>query len=275
MSSSDSALHDHWRAGSGEPLLLVHGFTATWRTWGRVPEMLASDFDVLAPTLPGHRGGPPLREGDTVEGLVDGLEAMLDELGWATPHVAGFSLGGLLALELAKRGRARTVTAMSPAGSHVTRRDRAALRRVFRRSRAGAMRIRSRADRLYASPRLRRLALRDMMYDGSRVDRAVALAMLDDFVETPCFDLVIEEVKRAPVVGDLDRIQAPVHLMWSERDRVIPVRHAAFFRQAIPHATYEVIPRAGHVPFWDAPEAVAQGIRHGAGRALAVAAPAG
>ena len=49
-----SALADHYREGSGPPLLLIHGFTGTWRAWGPVPALLAEQFDVLAPTVAGR-----------------------------------------------------------------------------------------------------------------------------------------------------------------------------------------------------------------------------
>ncbi|HMD52712.1 MAG TPA: alpha/beta fold hydrolase, partial [Solirubrobacteraceae bacterium] len=49
-----------YRAGAGEPLVLVHGFTATWRMWGPLLGELVARYEVIAPTLPGHDGGPPL-----------------------------------------------------------------------------------------------------------------------------------------------------------------------------------------------------------------------
>ena len=72
--------------------------------------------DVLAPTLAGHAGGPPIEGeiGDFV--LADAVERAMDEAGFETAHVAGNSLGGYVALQLAERGRARTVVALAPAG---------------------------------------------------------------------------------------------------------------------------------------------------------------
>ena len=69
------------------------------------------------PTLPGHWGGPHLRRRDTnLDAFADGLEALLDDLGGRPAHIAGNSIGGWLALELARRGRARSVVAIAPAG---------------------------------------------------------------------------------------------------------------------------------------------------------------
>ena len=46
------------RGGTGTPLVLLHGFTDTWRTWKPVLPALEEHHDVFAPTLPGHHGGP-------------------------------------------------------------------------------------------------------------------------------------------------------------------------------------------------------------------------
>ena len=59
----DAAFTPAHRGGSGEPLVLLHGFTDTWRTWELVLPALERRHDVLAPTLPGHAGGPPLEDG--------------------------------------------------------------------------------------------------------------------------------------------------------------------------------------------------------------------
>ena len=66
---------------------------------------------MLAPTLPGHAGGPPLADEPGVRELLDAIERALDEAGFATAHVVGNSLGGYLALQLAARGRAESVVA--------------------------------------------------------------------------------------------------------------------------------------------------------------------
>ncbi|MEA2294969.1 MAG: hypothetical protein QOE86_2608, partial [Solirubrobacteraceae bacterium] len=89
------------RGGSGEPLVCLHGFTDTWRTWEPILPALERRHDVLAPTLAGHAGGPPM-EGE-VDGtaMADAVERAMDQAGFATAHIVGNSLGGYLALKLA------------------------------------------------------------------------------------------------------------------------------------------------------------------------------
>jgi pimeloyl-ACP methyl ester carboxylesterase len=258
-----STLADHYRSGGGEPLLLLHGFTATWKTWGRLPELLARDHDVLAPTLPGHTGGPKLQGRPTIEAIVDRLEAALDEVGWTHPHVAGFSLGGWLGFELAKRGRARTLTALAPGGAQGDAESPEAQRiaRLFRRGRIAARAARPLVRPLSRSRSFRRRAMRDMMLSGHRLTPLEAFEMIRCYADTPVFDELLIEMGASGGLRGLRDVQIPVHLVWGERDRVVPLRHSSFFRTELPDAGFVVIPDAGHVPFWDAPDEVADEIR--------------
>ncbi|MFC9979775.1 alpha/beta fold hydrolase [Gordonia sp. NPDC127522] len=105
------------RAGSGEPELLLHGYTLSHHSWHRVVDNLSRDYDVIAMTMPGHWGGPRLRLRDVgVRGITEGIERELDKLGWETCHIAGTSLGGEIGFELERRGRARSLAAINPSG---------------------------------------------------------------------------------------------------------------------------------------------------------------
>ena len=97
-------------------MVLVHGVTDTWRSWDLVLPTLERSHDVLAPTLAGHAGGPELPAEITPETLAEGVERQMDEAGFETAHIAGNSLGGFVALQLAARGRAKSVVALAPAG---------------------------------------------------------------------------------------------------------------------------------------------------------------
>jgi hypothetical protein len=64
----------------------VHGFTDTWRTWELILPDLERRHDVLAPTLAGHAGGPPLGAEVPAATLPDALERAMDDAGFATAH---------------------------------------------------------------------------------------------------------------------------------------------------------------------------------------------
>ena len=96
--------------------MLLHGFTDTWRTWELVLPALERHHDVLAPTLLGHAGGPPLEAEVGAALIAEAVERAMDEAGFETAHLVGNSLGGYVALQLAARGRADSVVALAPAG---------------------------------------------------------------------------------------------------------------------------------------------------------------
>ena len=104
--------------GSGEPMLLLHPFMMSQNVWKGVAPLIADTgrYEVFAPTMLGHNGGgkgPFFLDSGS---LADDIERRLDALGWDTAHIVGNSLGGWVAFELERRGRARTLTGIAPAG---------------------------------------------------------------------------------------------------------------------------------------------------------------
>jgi pimeloyl-ACP methyl ester carboxylesterase len=109
---------NHYRGGEGEPLTLIHGIGSRWQMWEPVLEGLVAHRDVIALDLPGFGVSPMPRPGTPPGGdsLVKLVHEFLTQEGINRPHVAGNSLGGLIALEVARRGLARSATALSPVG---------------------------------------------------------------------------------------------------------------------------------------------------------------
>lgn len=93
----------HTRTGAGAPLVLLHGIGSSRRAWDPVIPALAERFDVIAVDLPGFGDSEPLPPGvePRPTALAAAVAGLLDDLGITTPHVAGNSLGGWVALELA------------------------------------------------------------------------------------------------------------------------------------------------------------------------------
>lgn len=252
-----------YRAGEGEPLVLVHGFTATWRCWLPVLAELVPRFEVIAPTLPGHDGGPPPPDGParSISEAGDDFEAWLDELGIGTAHFAGNSMGAELSLELAKRGRARSVVAISPGGGWEEH-DSAEPERIiraFRRSQKLSKAVERHTPRLMRRPGMRRLALRDFMTRGDQVPPNEAVLLAHSALRCTVVDEVFETMRSGTArIVDLDRIDCPVLLAWGEHDRILPMsRHADRFRREIPGVEFRVMPGVGHTPMWDHPAAIA------------------
>jgi pimeloyl-ACP methyl ester carboxylesterase len=102
--------------GSGRRLLLLHSGFCTWVEFRRLIDLLAVDHEVIAPTLPGSAGGPPLdvRRSMLAEHATH-AERVLDAAGWTEEAtVVGSSFGGVAALELLARGRAASAIALAP-----------------------------------------------------------------------------------------------------------------------------------------------------------------
>ena len=104
------------RLGHGSPLVLLHPLGADRRVWDPVLQRVAEHRAVVAVDLPGFCDSPPLRDTPTPRALAESVAAFLESIGVARPHVAGNSLGGWVALELALGGRVRSATAIAPAG---------------------------------------------------------------------------------------------------------------------------------------------------------------
>ncbi len=251
-----------YREGEGEPLVLVHGFTATWRCWLPVADRLAQRFDVIAPTLHGHDGGPPVpHPAHSIEQAADHFEQLLDDIGVGVAHLAGNSMGGALSLEMAKRGRARSVVAISPGGGWRAddAREIRRILRLFTVNQRAARAADGRTPELMSRPRMRRIALRDIMAHGDYMPPAEAVAMVRSSIRCSVVDEVFGTLRDGTArMEGLDRVSCPVLIAWGDRDRLLPLeRHADRFREEIPGAEFRVLEGLGHTPMWDDPDLVA------------------
>ena len=246
-----------YRAGEGEPVVLLHGFTAHWRHWKPVLADLVARYEVIAPTLSGHNGGPPFPSGmglDKVADAGDSLERHLDELGVGTAHLIGNSLGGALALELAKRGRARSVVALSPGGGwELGGPEPERIARFFARQMRMIRASRRQIPRMMRRPGARKLAMRDIMRHGELVCPADAVDLSLDPLGCTIVDDVLSSLRAGRAhLEDLDQVTAPTLIAWAELDRLLPLATcSARFKREIPGAEFRVLPRVGHVPMWD------------------------
>jgi pimeloyl-ACP methyl ester carboxylesterase len=251
-------------------MVLLHGFTDTWRCWTRLLPELEKHHEVLAPTLPGHFESEPI-EGLTMDKMADWVERCMDAAGMERAHLVGSSLGGWLAFVLAARGRALSVVAICPAGGteHGSREQRAE-GRIFRTS-AFALRhtkpglLRAMAAR----PGLRAIALRDMIADPRKVSPTEALRMMEGAAGCTIVGDILRLAAEEQLFGELGEIDVPVRIAYATRDRVIRwPKHYTRFERLLPNAELVDLGPLGHLPMWDDPELVARTV-------LEVTAPAG
>ena len=249
-------------AGEGPPLVLLHGLTASWRIWQPILPALAEHHAVFAPTQAAHHGGPALEPANGgVPAFADAIERLLDERGIGTAHLVGNSLGGWVALELAGRGRARSVVCLSPAGGWRSDRDLDRLVRMFTMLDRTLEPRRDLVVGLLRRPRSRRLVLRTTLEHGERVPAGAAVEMIDDAIGSSAVAGMVEWVRTATSVEPDLPDDLPVRIAWGEKDRTLPFKaYGRPIADALPHAEQVTLPGCGHVPMYDDPDAVVRTI---------------
>ncbi|MHB8658641.1 MAG: alpha/beta fold hydrolase [Solirubrobacteraceae bacterium] len=251
---------NHRRLGSGEPLVLLHGIGSRWQIWQPVLGLLSAEHDVIALDLPGF-GASPTAPAGTPAGtasLARLVTEFLDELGVERPHLAGNSLGGETALELAKLGRARSVTAFSPTGFH--NRAEAIFQRIsLRLSREAARALSPYVERLVATTAGRRMLLSQLVAHPQRLAPSIS-EDLRELAVAPWFDATLDALL-AHTFSGAEQIRVPVTIAWAQHDRLLLPRQAFRAARAVPQARSITLRGCGHVPTYDDPVQVAQAIR--------------
>jgi pimeloyl-ACP methyl ester carboxylesterase len=208
-------------------LLLVHPGFFSRDVWLPAARHLRSSFEVMAPTLAGHTGGPAFPAGvrPGVGSIADQLERELDGAGWDTAHIAGCSYGGLMALELARRGRARSVFAIAPGGDfqRVGALARSRIAVLLAANRAATRALRPQAERLCRSSFGRWLIFRQGLAHPGRLEPELAALQFRAIADCPDYMAIL----RASLGDDpleLGEIDCPVLVVCPEHDRLLPFR---------------------------------------------------
>jgi pimeloyl-ACP methyl ester carboxylesterase len=253
---------NHHREGSGPPLVLLHGIGHHWQAWRPVIERLRDEFEVIACDSPGFGRSAPLPAGiePTIPAYADAFEWFFVELGLERPHVAGNSMGGAIALELARRRAVRSVSAFSPAGFWTPLERRycqislAALERTPWAIRPAVMALtRTRPGRAALFSQLYRYPLRLPVEE--------ALSALQDAWAAPAFAGALAAFSQYRFDAPEKLRRVPVTIAWGDHDRLLPyARQAPRARAMLPWATHVTL-GTGHIPYSDNPAAVAAVIR--------------
>jgi pimeloyl-ACP methyl ester carboxylesterase len=253
------------RSGRGEPLVLLHGQGLSSRSWYPVMDLLAGEFDVIAVDLPGHGRSPrqPQGAGNAPADQARAVAELLDELGLDSVHVAGNSIGGWVALELAKLGRTRTVTALSPGGLW-GRRAPIFVRTAMRQSRINSRIVRRLAPGAPRSRWARALFMVQVSGHPARVPYQAANAAVHDMASAPGFRETLRAAERTSF-RDGAAIDVPVTVAFGSRDRVLPPVVARRREQLPAHTRWVRISGSGHIPMFDDPRTVVALLLHTTG----------
>jgi len=249
----------HERRGAGEPMVLIHGLGSRWQVWLPVLDAVAAHHEVIALDLPGFGASPPGGTPPTLDGLATAVEKFLARNGIQRAHLAGNSLGGGIALELGRRGAARSVTAFSPigfwavAGRHWSRAALTASRGLARRIPPRA------AARLAASPAGRAAALSLFYGRTSGLDPQSVLADVAALAGAAYFDPVRRSLRDHLFTTNSELDAIPVTIAWGTRDVLLTYRtQSRRARALLPAARHVTLPGCGHLPFSDNPQLCAK-----------------
>jgi pimeloyl-ACP methyl ester carboxylesterase len=269
MSSAHSPSHSGTsrapiHLGSGEPVLLLHPFLISQVVWQKVAPRLADTgrYEVFAPTMAGHNGGP--RAGTwflSSAVLADHVERQLDELGWDTAHIVGNSLGGWVAFELERRGRARTVTGIAPAGGWT--RWAPTKFEVIAKFVSGLPFLalaRLAGTRALRLPFSRQLATLPISGTPDGVSDSELEAITDDAAHCPAYFQLMGKALLLPGLLELAQTAVPAHLVICGKDRVFPApRSLRYYQAQLPAGTRVTeLDGLGHIPMFEAPELVTE-----------------
>ncbi|MCS0600734.1 alpha/beta hydrolase [Streptomyces sp. LP11] len=251
------------RVGRGDPLVLLHGIGHHRQAWDPVVDILATEREVITVDLPGFGASPALPD-DLAYDLPTTnsvLGALFEALELDRPHIAGNSLGGLLALELGREKLVRTVTALSPAGFWTEAERRYAFTLLLA-MRGIAQRMPVPLVERLSRTAAGRTALTSTIYSrpGRRAPEAVvaetrALASAVGFEAT---------LRAGATVRFTDGLPGlPVTVAWGTQDRILVRRQGVRAKRLIPHARLVRLPGCGHCPMNDDPALVARVILDG------------
>jgi pimeloyl-ACP methyl ester carboxylesterase len=246
------------RGGEGEPLLLLHGTGGSHRHWGPVRPKLEGHHDLLVVDLPGHADSDAPPDGDHKPlGYAAALGKFLDQLGIDAAHVAGDSVGGWTALELAKLDRARSVVAIAPAGLWPRRDPWRCSLKLWAMYRLGRL-MKPLTERALRSEQGRIRLLRGTVAKPLNLSPEEARDLIETYNGTPSFSKHLAQTRRARF-RDGAPIRVPVTAAWGDHEQLIPPK-ARRQDELPPHTKTVTLSGCGHVPFWDDPEQVARTI---------------
>jgi pimeloyl-ACP methyl ester carboxylesterase len=226
--------------------------------WKDVAPQIAATgrYEVFAPTMAGHNGGPKGEWFLDTGTLADHVERQMDALGWHTAHIVGNSLGGWVAFELERRGRARTMTAIAPGGGW--HRYSPVKFEIIGKFLAGAplyILVKLLGPRVLRLPFSRYLAHFPISAAPENLNETDLLGIIDDVRHCPAYYELLVKMLLLPGLMELTDTRVPTHLVICEKDRVLPhpryTRHFTHFIPDITTVTY--LDSVGHIPMFEAP----------------------
>jgi pimeloyl-ACP methyl ester carboxylesterase len=253
---------NYHREGEGPPLVLLHGIGHHWQAWRPVIRLLRPEFDVIACDLPGFGASPPLpqRVRPTIDAYALAFRRFFAELELGRPQVAGNSMGGAIALELARAHAVSSACALSPAGFWTQRELRFCQWSLKAIPQIPAP-IRPLIEALVRTKASRAVLFSQLFAWPARTPAEEAVSALRDAWAAPAFLGALEAFDDYTFARGDELRGVPVTVAWGTRDNLLLyARQAPRARAMLPWARHLTL-GAGHLPFFDDPAAVAEVVR--------------
>lgn len=219
------------------PVIFLHGFAGSWRSFAPVLGHLPPSVRAVAPTLRGHADASKPASGYGVRDFADDVARLLDGLGIDAAVLVGHSMGSAIALRFALDHPARTV-GLVLAGGAVPSGETAAVRQFFDRT---VSRLRDPIDPAFLQDFLATTLAQpipDELYEK----------LLDDARRVPA-RVWIEAFRQrleTDLSGEITRIAAPTLLVWGDQDRRVGRSDQTTLEASIRDARLIVYEGAGH-----------------------------
>jgi pimeloyl-ACP methyl ester carboxylesterase len=255
-------------AGSGPPVVLIHGMLNSSSHWRSVALSLANDHTVIAPDLIGHGDSAAPRGDYSLGAHASSIRDLLAAIGIDRASIVGHSLGGGVAMQFfyqfPQRVERLVLISSGGLGHEVSPTLRTAalpgvsalLSMTIHPGLTGALmdggrRLREREVRLGVYMQALARALRPLENGEAR----------QAFLQTlrAVIDVHGQRVSATDRLYLLERI--PTMIMWGERDNTIPLQHGRAAHEAIPHSHFKTLPRAAHFPHLEDPEGLSDALR--------------
>jgi pimeloyl-ACP methyl ester carboxylesterase len=238
-------------------VVLLHGIGSSRRAFAPVLDILKRDYEVVALDLPGHGDSPPVGDA-TVPSFAATVRQWLDDAGFGGVHLVGNSLGGWIALELARTTAVQSVVGLAPAGMW-TPRELSYSKTLLQVLRQTTSAISPYADTLTRFVPLRAVLFSAVTARPQRLEPTHAAQAMRDLAACSVFEPLLARMQQDRPEG-LEQIGCPVCIAWGTQDRILPPRQAKRFDHAIPTARVVSLKGVGHVPMSDNPQLVADTI---------------
>lgn len=234
--------------GSGEPLLLIHGWGMHGGVWTDVAQKLASDFQILSVDLPGFGASAPLPQTD-----LDGLVRALSDQFAAPLNVLGWSLGGQIALHWAGREpeKVRRLILVTSTPCFAEREDW-----LFGMAGEVLAKFAAELEQNHAATLRRFIALQ---LRGSENERELLGLLRERLFSRGEPDMGalrggLEILRDADLRAGLPQIAQPTLLIAGERDKLTPPEASYYLAQTMPNARVVEVAGAAHAPFLSHPD---------------------